>query len=200
MNPLLFVRMPTQGHEDLKQDERVMQLFGLVFGYLSIARLNISYNRYWEGATELHVLHSKWADAASQTLAFDRIDDAREDISDDFCMHIVRLFSQFSAVATAMLHLTPAEQKARLTRAVKDFNDLEPFVKKGYWLEVQSGMRRKMGYARYDIENLSGKQPVDLVQKFEALDLACRAKDFDGAAAAYADAKEALASAVNGLA
>ncbi|GHP02205.1 hypothetical protein PPROV_000096200 [Pycnococcus provasolii] len=95
---------------------------------------------------------------------------------------------------------TPAEQKARLTRAVKDFNDLEPFVKKGYWLEVQSGMRRKMGYARYDIENLSGKQPVDLVQKFEALDLACRAKDFDGAAAAYADAKEALASAVNGLA
>ena len=89
-----------------------MQLFGLVFGYLSIARLNISYNRYWEGATELHVLHSKWADAASQTLAFDRIDDAREDISDDFCMHIVRLFSQFSAVATAMLHLTPAEQQA----------------------------------------------------------------------------------------
>ena len=48
------------------------------------------------------LLHSKWADAASQTLAFDRIDDAREDISDDFCMHIVRLFSQFSAVATAL--------------------------------------------------------------------------------------------------
>ena len=93
-------------------DKYSMQLFGLVFGYLSIARLNISYNRYWEGATELHVLHSKWADAASQTLAFDRIDDAREDISDDFCMHIVRLFSQFSAVATAMLHLTPAEQQA----------------------------------------------------------------------------------------
>ena len=48
-------------------DKYSMQLFGLVFGYLSIARLNISYNRYWEGATELHVLHSKWADAASQT-------------------------------------------------------------------------------------------------------------------------------------
>ena len=29
-------------------DKYSMQLFGLVFGYLSIARLNISYNRYWD--------------------------------------------------------------------------------------------------------------------------------------------------------
>ena len=58
-------------------DKYSMQLFGLVFGYLSIARLNISYNRYWEGASHIHVMHSKWADACSQALAFDRIDDAR---------------------------------------------------------------------------------------------------------------------------
>merc|ERR1711871_376421 len=94
---------------------------------------------------------------------------------------------------------TPAEQKARLARAVKDFGELEPFVKKGYWLEVQSGMRRKVGYIRYDLESLTGKEPTDLNAKFETLDLACRAKDFDAAASAYADAKSALESAVGSI-
>ena len=93
-------------------DKYSMQLFGLVFGYLSIARLNISYNRYWEGASQIHIMHSKWADAASQALAFDRIDDAREDIDDDFCVHVVRLFCQFSAMATATLHMTAEELAA----------------------------------------------------------------------------------------
>ena len=90
-------------------DKYSMQLFGLVFGYLSIGRLNISYQRYWEGASMMHIMHSKWADAASQALAFDRIDDAREEIADDFCLHVVRLFAQFSAMATATLHMSADE-------------------------------------------------------------------------------------------
>merc|ERR1719453_1552843 len=93
---------------------------------------------------------------------------------------------------------TPAEQKARLQRAVKDFNALEPYVKKGYWLEVQTGMRRKGGYIRYDLETLPGKEPTELNAKFEELDLACRAKDFDAAATAYEAAKSSLEAAVKG--
>lgn len=93
---------------------------------------------------------------------------------------------------------TPAEQKARLQRAVKDFNALEPYVKKGYWLEVQTGMRRKGGYIRYDLETLTGKEPTELNAKFEELDLACRAKDFDAAATAYEAAKSSLEAAVKG--
>ena len=30
-------------------DKYSMQLLGVVFGYLAVARLNVSYNRYWEG-------------------------------------------------------------------------------------------------------------------------------------------------------
>ena len=68
-----------------------MQLFGIVFGYLMVGRLNICYARYWEGVSHIKTMHSKWADAAAQVLAFDRIDDLSCDISDeDFCEHIVR--------------------------------------------------------------------------------------------------------------
>ena len=82
------------------------QLFGIVFGYLTVARLNWSYNRYWEGVTHIKVMHSKWADAATQVLAFDRLDDSSTSIADDpFCRHIVRLFSQLSALATMRLHV-----------------------------------------------------------------------------------------------
>ena len=43
-----------------------MQLVGLVFGYLMIARLNVSYGRYWEGVTNVKTMLSKWADACMQ--------------------------------------------------------------------------------------------------------------------------------------
>ena len=83
-----------------------MQLFGLVFGYLMIARVSISYNRYWEGSTHIKMMHSKWADACSQAIVFDRIDDHRIDMQhDEFCSHIVKLFSQLSAMATLRLHV-----------------------------------------------------------------------------------------------
>lgn len=37
-----------------------MQVLGLVFGYLSISRLQMSYNRYWEGVHLVKEMHSKW--------------------------------------------------------------------------------------------------------------------------------------------
>ena len=33
-----------------------MQMFGVVFGYLSISRLTTTYNRYWEGVTHVRCL------------------------------------------------------------------------------------------------------------------------------------------------
>lgn len=91
-------------------DKYSMQLFGVVFGYIAVARLNVSYSRYWEGITHVKGMHSKWADACSQTLVFDRIDDKDEDASrDPFCVHIVRLFMQLSAMATLTLHLENEE-------------------------------------------------------------------------------------------
>ena len=81
------------------------QLLGLVFGYLSVARLNVSYSRYWEGITHVKVMYSKWADACLQTLAFDSVPRTMSRLADDpFCAYTVRLFSQLSAMAMFNLH------------------------------------------------------------------------------------------------
>ena len=48
------------------------QLFGIIFGYFSVARLNVSLARYWEGVSMVKMMHSKWADAIIQIMAFDR--------------------------------------------------------------------------------------------------------------------------------
>ena len=87
------------------------QLVGLVFGYLTIYRINISYNRYWEGVTMVKNMHSKWADACAQTISFDRSKSSECDVtSDPFCCHVVRLFSQMSAMATMRLHVVEPGQ------------------------------------------------------------------------------------------
>jgi predicted membrane chloride channel (bestrophin family) len=48
------------------------QLVGIVFGYLMVTRISMSYSRYWEGVTMIKNMHSKWADACGQIIAFDR--------------------------------------------------------------------------------------------------------------------------------
>jgi hypothetical protein len=79
-----------------------MQVLGLVFGYLSISRLNMSYNRYWEGVNLVKEMHSKWTTSCLQLLAFDRVPHADPDKAqthsctseDPFCRHLVGLFKQ----------------------------------------------------------------------------------------------------------
>ena len=82
------------------------QLVGIVFGYLMVTRINMSYSRYWEGVTMVKQMHSKWADACGQIISFDRSRSTECNLtSDPFCCHIVRLFSQMSAMATMRLHI-----------------------------------------------------------------------------------------------
>lgn len=107
-------------------DKYSMQLFGVVFGYLAVARLNVSYNRYWEGATQIKNMYSKWADACSQIILFDRVKDAASDVSHDtFCVYIVRLFLQLSAIATVTLHLEREEAQALLARLQRQLEEAE---------------------------------------------------------------------------
>lgn len=81
------------------------QLFGIVFGYLSIARLNISISRYFEGVTQIKIMHSKWGDAALQIVVFDRLTDDDMTLEDEpFSIHIMHQFKQLSALATMHLH------------------------------------------------------------------------------------------------
>ena len=66
-------------------------------------------------------MHSKWSDACGQIIAFDRALTTEANLaSDPFCCHIVRLFSQLSAMATMRLHVVAttesifkAEEEAR---------------------------------------------------------------------------------------
>ena len=82
------------------------QLVGIVFGYLMVTRINMSYSRYWEGVTMIKQMHSKWADACGQIVSFDRALSTECNLTTDpFCCHIVRLFSQMSAMATMRLHI-----------------------------------------------------------------------------------------------
>ena len=94
---------------DLMGHPYAMQLFGNVFGYLTVNRITTSYSRYWEGVTVVKNMHSKWADACGQILNFDRVQTVNTDLTDEpFCRHIVRLFSQLSAMATMRLHVDDA--------------------------------------------------------------------------------------------
>ena len=82
-----------------------MQVLGLVFGYLSITRLNVSYTRYWEGISHIKVMHSKWMAAYVQLLSFDRVSSFEAVSSDPFSIHLTRIFSQMSAVSIMKLHV-----------------------------------------------------------------------------------------------
>ena len=87
-------------------DPYSMQMYGIVFGYLSIARLTVSYQRYWEGETHVRTMHAKWMESFSQVIAFDRIDESQSDLSQEaYCLHMLKLYTQVSALATMRLHL-----------------------------------------------------------------------------------------------
>ena len=59
-------------------------------------------------------MHSKWADACGQIIAFDRALTTETNLtSDPFCCHIVRLFSQMSAMATMRLHIAEAGESVQ---------------------------------------------------------------------------------------
>ena len=77
----------------------------MVVGYITSSRFTISYQRFWDGIAQVKMMHSKWTDALIQILAFDRIEDPSKDlVGEPFCEHMVRLFTQLSALATLYLH------------------------------------------------------------------------------------------------
>jgi len=93
-------------HHVFTDSSYIMQLYGLVFGYLSVARLNECYRRFWEGCTAIKTMHSKWSDACLQILTLDSLQSDRTNVATEpFCVHVVRLFSQLSALATMRLHV-----------------------------------------------------------------------------------------------
>ena len=46
-----------------------LQIHTMVLGFALVMRLQIAYQRFWEGATQCHQASSKWGDAALQVAA-----------------------------------------------------------------------------------------------------------------------------------
>ena len=67
---------------DFFNDPYSISLIGVVFGYLSVARLNMCYNRYWEGVSHIKSMYSKWSDAFSQAIVLDRIESHGNDLDE----------------------------------------------------------------------------------------------------------------------
>ena len=43
-----------------------LHVFGMMLGFALVMRIQIAYQRYWEGTTQCHQASAKWADAVMQ--------------------------------------------------------------------------------------------------------------------------------------
>eukprot|EP00916_Digyalum_oweni_P019314 GHVL01032151.1.p1 GENE.GHVL01032151.1~~GHVL01032151.1.p1 ORF type:complete len:428 (-),score=71.28 GHVL01032151.1:50-1333(-) len=72
-----------------------LHIFVLVISYITVMHTNMSYNRFWEARTVLQAMGSKWADCASQCIAFDRSSDRNGVLDGPYfrarCLHLFSL-------------------------------------------------------------------------------------------------------------
>ena len=99
-----------------------LHVFGMVLGFTLVMRIQIAYQRFWEGATQCHQAAAKWGDAAMQCFAFDEASaDAWSDEAISFRMQIVHFASLMNAVA-----LTNVRQDEEME--VNAINPEDPFL------------------------------------------------------------------------
>merc|ERR1719183_2367923 len=59
--------------QELIKNSAAYSGFSFVIGFLLVFRTSQAYSRFWDGATALHQMRSKWCDAVSSLLAFSRV-------------------------------------------------------------------------------------------------------------------------------
>lgn len=75
-----------------------LHVFGMVLGFSLVMRIQIAYQRFWEGATQCHLAASKWADAVMQVFAFD---EASKDAFTEAGFEFRFLILHYASVSTA---------------------------------------------------------------------------------------------------
>ena len=80
------------------------QITSVMIGFMMVFRVQLSYQRYWEGISVLTDMFTKWYDAAVQVCAFDELStgDAEEN-GPAFRTHAIHLFSLMSTCAIVEL-------------------------------------------------------------------------------------------------
>lgn len=75
-------------------------VFGMLLGFALVMRIQIAYQRFWEGTTQCHLACSKWGDAIMQVMAFDEISkDAFSEEALEFRMLMLHYVSLMNACA-----------------------------------------------------------------------------------------------------
>ena len=90
------------GYQEVWKHPYALHVFGMVLGFSLVMRIQIAYQRYWEGATACHQAASKWADSVMQVFAFDEASkDAFSDAALEFrmlCIHYTSLMHALSLI------------------------------------------------------------------------------------------------------
>ena len=95
-----------------------LHVFGMVLGFSLVMRIQIAYQRFWEGATQCSQFASKWADAAMQIVCFDEASkDAFSDHALEFRLQILHYVSLMHAVALCDIRRRRARPSRRRRRA-----------------------------------------------------------------------------------
>ena len=107
-NNSLFARPDEDGSSDSNEQAWFhpysIHVFGTVIGFALVMRVQIAYQRFWEGATHLRMLSSKLGDAAQTLITFDEAKGKdgrppRDEAAFSFRLQAIHFCSLFHAVA-----------------------------------------------------------------------------------------------------
>eukprot|EP00929_Paragymnodinium_shiwhaense_P119760 TRINITY_DN91657_c0_g1_i1.p1 TRINITY_DN91657_c0_g1~~TRINITY_DN91657_c0_g1_i1.p1 ORF type:complete len:746 (+),score=116.48 TRINITY_DN91657_c0_g1_i1:125-2362(+) len=111
-----------------------MHAFGVVIAFAIVFRTNLSWSRYWEAVSSVHVMYSKWADAFMQVSAFATVtiegghkkntpeSNAKSDKIDAVWIKLEKYFTLMSAFACERLAHGDTERMAKRS-------EMAPFTK-----------------------------------------------------------------------
>ena len=96
----------------------------MVLGFSLVMRIQIAYQRFWEGATQCHQATAKWGDAVMQVFAFDEASkDAFTEEGLEFRMLIMHYTSLMTACSLIDIRKDDDDLDAPLT-----FNHEDPYL------------------------------------------------------------------------
>jgi len=87
--------------EEIMTNSQAWAGFSFLVGFLVVFRTSQAYSRFWEGLTAMHMMRSRWLDAASATLAFCKYSEANVDRITIFESLLIRLYSMLHSAALA---------------------------------------------------------------------------------------------------
>ncbi|KAL3926887.1 MAG: hypothetical protein SGPRY_003091, partial [Prymnesium sp.] len=94
-----YINFHVEGEDPVWQHPYSMAMFGTVLGFSLVMRIQIAYQRYWEGASNCHRASCKLVDAAIQLFAFDEVSmNGFEDSGLAFRVSLIHLISLMFAV------------------------------------------------------------------------------------------------------